>query len=203
MTLAPAARKLVLALHLTSSLGWIGAVVAYVALGVSAVTTQDPQVVRGAWVAMELTGWSVIVPMSLASLVTGIVISLGTPWGLFRHYWVVISLALTLFATVILVLHMPDVSAVAAMVRQADDASLAGGHGGDLFHAIGGLVVLLVITVLNIYKPQGLTSYGWRKQQEARTRLAGSDSVDGRTAEASIRLAAIGHAPPADKELVR
>ena len=38
--------------------------------------------------------------------------------------------------------------------------------GGDLFHAVGGLVVLLVPLVLNIYKPPGKTRYGWRRTQE-------------------------------------
>jgi hypothetical protein len=86
MTMAPALRKFVLTVHLTSSLGWIGAVIAYLALGVSAVTSRDAQTVRAAWIAMELTGWSVIVPLALAALLSGLVMSLGTPWGLFRHY---------------------------------------------------------------------------------------------------------------------
>src|SRR5712692_10507010 len=108
--MTPGLRKLVLTAHLTFSVGWIGAVVAYLALGVSAVTNHDAQSVRGAWIAMELTGWYVIVPLALAALLTGLAISLGTPWGLFRHYWVLISLALTILATVILLLHMPSVS---------------------------------------------------------------------------------------------
>ena len=37
-----------------------------------------------------------------------------------------------------------------------------------LIHSAGGLVVLLIIQWLNVYKPQGLTPYGWRKQQEER-----------------------------------
>src|SRR3954469_7202290 len=102
MTMAPGLRKLVLTVHLTVSVGWIGAVVAYLALGVAAVTSPDPQTVRAAWIAMELTGWYVIVPLALAALLTGIVMALGTPWGLFRHYWVLISLGLTIFATVVL-----------------------------------------------------------------------------------------------------
>jgi hypothetical protein len=171
MILPPGLRKFVLTVHLTSSVGWIGAVVAYLALGVTSVTSQDASTVRAAWIAMELTGWLVIVPLALAALVTGVVISLGTPWGLFRHYWVLISLVLTIFATVVLVLHMPDVSALAKMAREADSAHLQG-LGGDLFHAGVGLLVLLAITVLNVYKPQGLTPYGWRKQQEQRAGLA-------------------------------
>ena len=164
-------RKLVLAVHLTASLGWVGAVIAYVALGLSVTTGGDPQGVRAAWIAMELMGWWVIVPLALAALLTGVIISLCTPWGLFRHYWVLISLALTILATAVLVLHMPSVSATAHLARDADGAQL-GQLGGDLGHAVGGLVVLLVITILNVFKPQGLTPYGWRKQQAARARRA-------------------------------
>jgi hypothetical protein len=169
MTMTPGLRKFALTVHLTFSVGWIGAVVAYLALGVAAVTSQEAQTIRATWIAMELTGWYVIVPLALASLLTGLVMALGTKWGLFRHYWVLISLVLTVFAVVVLLLHMPDVSSIADVVQAADDADLAGGLGGDLFHPGVGLLVLLVIQVLNVYKPQGLTPYGWRKQHEQRT----------------------------------
>jgi hypothetical protein len=195
LAMSPGVRKLALTIHLTSSLGWVGAVIAYLALGLSAVNSGDTQAVLAAWIAMELTGWYVIVPLAVASFVTGLVMSLATPWGLFRHYWVVISLILTLFSVVILILHMPSVSAITDSLRaaSADDgaapATSAGnsahggpaGHGGpashgvaggDLFHPGVGLVVLLIVTTLNVYKPRGLTRYGWRKQQEERARLA-------------------------------
>ena len=167
MSMTPGLRKFALTVHVAFSVGLLGAVVAYLALGISAVTSQDPQTVRASWVAMELTGWLVIVPLALAALLTGLVMSLGTPWGLFRHYWVLTTLALTILATVALLLHLPTVSSLADVARDADDASLRG-LGGDLFHAGGGLVVLLVIMVLNMYKPRGMTRYGWRKQQEER-----------------------------------
>src|SRR5262249_33786482 len=171
MTLTPGLRKFALAVHLTASLGWIGAVVAYLALGVSAVISQDAQTVRAAWIAMEVTGWFAIVPLALAALLTGLIISLGTAWGLFRHYWVLISLGLTIFATIVWLFHMPTVSALADMARAVDGAEL-GALGGDLFHPGAGLLVLLVITVLNVYKPRGVTPYGWRKQHEERKRRA-------------------------------
>jgi hypothetical protein len=167
--MTPSLRKFALTVHVICSVGWLGAVIAYLALGVSAVTSRDAQTVRAAWIAMELTGWFVIVPLALASLLTGLVQSLGTSWGLFRHYWVLITLVLTVFAIVILLLHMPTVSALAGMARAANDTNLSG-LGGDLFHAGGGLLVLLVITVLNVYKPRGMTPYGWRKQHEQRTK---------------------------------
>lgn len=157
-------RKLALTVHLTFSIGWIGAAIAYLGLGVAATTTEDSQTIRSAWIAMEVVGWFVIVPLAVASLLTGLVMALGTKWGLFRHYWVIFSFALTLFATVTLLLHMPTVSSMADVARTADAATLEG-LGGDLGHPAIGLVVLLVVQILNMYKPRGMTSYGQRRQR--------------------------------------
>ena len=167
--MAPAFRKLALAVHLTVSLGWIGAVVVYLVLGVAAETSESAETVRAAWIAMELTGWLAIAPMAVTALLTGLVMSLGTPWGLFKHYWVLISLLLTAISTVVLLLHMPDVSSTADLAREAEGTHLTG-LGGDILHPGLGLVVLLAITALNIYKPRGMTPYGWRKQQDMRKR---------------------------------
>lgn len=161
MTMTPTVRKGALTAHLTVSVGWVGAIVAYLALGLTASTTQDPETIRAAWISMEAIGWYALVPLALTSLATGLLMGLGTRWGLFRHYWVVFSLVLTTFATIILLLHMPTVSAIAEVARQADAATLRG-LGGDLFHAGAGLLVLLLVTGLNVVKPRGLTPYGQR-----------------------------------------
>jgi hypothetical protein len=167
MIMKPGLRKLALSAHLTFSVGWIGTVIAYLALGVTAANSEDVDQVRGAWMAMELVGWYVIVPLAIASVLTGLVMALGTKWGLFLHYWVLISFVLTVFATVILLLHMPTVSSMAEKVQEAEGARLEA-IGGDLSHPGIGLVILLVVQVLNLYKPPGLTPYGWRKQQDRR-----------------------------------
>jgi hypothetical protein len=179
--MSPGLRKLALTVHLVCSVGWVGAVVAYLALSLAAATSPEADTVRAAWTAMELTGWWAIVPLALAALLTGLVLALGTHWGLVRHYWVVISLLLTLLSTVVLVLHMPTVSAMASMARHAEGADLRA-LGGDLFHPGAGLLVLLAITVLNVYKPAGMTPYGWRKQRQecqARPRLTTSPTPAG------------------------
>ena len=169
MTMTPGLRKFALTVHLTFSIGWIGAVVAFLALVVAAMTSQDAQTLRAAWIAMELTGWFAIVPLALASLLTGLVMSLGTKWGLFRHYWVLFSLVLTIVAAVVLLQHMQTVNFFAGVAAETDSADVGGlrdGLRGELLHAGVGLLVLLVIQVLNMYKPQGMTPYGWRKQHE-------------------------------------
>lgn len=164
MRFTPRARKAVLAVHLTVSVGWIGAVVAYLALGVAAVTVTDDQTIRSAWIAMDIIGWDAIVPLAVASLLTGVVMALGTRWGLVRHYWVIISLILTVIAVAVLLLHMPDVTATTNLARTTTGDDLAA-LGGDLAHPAIGLAVLILVQILNIAKPRGLTRYGHQRRQ--------------------------------------
>jgi hypothetical protein len=171
MTMPPRLRKFALAAHLTVSVGWIGAVAAYMALDVAVATSQDTQTLRAAYLGMELIARSVIVPLAFASVLTGLVMSLGTKWGLFRHYWVLISLLLTIVATVVLLVETQTISYFAAMA--ADPTTSSGdlrALGSTLVHSVGGTVVLLVVLVLNVYKPRGMTRYGWHKQQQERRR---------------------------------
>ena len=166
--MTPGLRKFALTAHVISSVGWLGAVVAYLSLVVAALTSRDTQTVSAAWIALELTGWFAIVPLALTSLLTGLVQSLGTHWGLFRHYWVLFKLLLTVFATSVLLLHMPTVSFLADVAARTDSAD-SSALGGELLHAGGGLLVLLVTTGLSVYKPRGMTRYGRRKQHQQRT----------------------------------
>jgi hypothetical protein len=127
--------------------------------------------VRAAYLAMELTGWFVIVALSLASLLTGIVQSLGTTWGLFRHWWVLIKLLITIFATIVLLLHMQPTSrmAGAAAATTLSSADLRDLRIQLVADAGVSLFVLLVAVTLAVYKPRGLTRYGQRKQREHRS----------------------------------
>lgn len=156
-------RKVTLAVHLTVSVGWIGAVATYVALDVAAATGRDAATLRAAYHAMEAIVRSVIVPLAFATLLTGVVISLGTKWGLFRHYWVLISLLLTMFATLVLLAETRTIGALADIAADpatsVDDLRTL---GSTLVHSVGGTVVLLMILVLNIFKPPGMTRYGLR-----------------------------------------
>jgi uncharacterized membrane protein len=163
-TLPPRLRKLALTAHLTVSVGWIGAVFAYLALVLAAWFARDAQTVRASWIGMEVIGWYVLVPLAVASLVTGLVMALGTRWGLFRHYWVLFTLLLTVVAIVVLVGHMPTVSYFADATATADRAS-RDGLQGELLHAGGGLLVLLFVAGLNVFKPRGVTPYGRRERQ--------------------------------------
>ena len=168
MMLSSGQRKCALAAHLVFAVGWVGAALAYLALATAVDTSRSDETIRGSWIAMEITGWFVIVPLAVGTLITGLVMSLGTRWGLLRHYWVLFSLVLTSFATGVLVLHMPTVSSLAGRARTAEGGALAG-LGTDLAHPGIGLFVLLVVLALNVFKPKGLTRYGQRRLAEERT----------------------------------
>lgn len=162
--MTPRLRKFTLTAHVTTSVGWLGAVASFLALAVAGLTSQDAQMVRAAYLAMELTGWFVIVPLSLASPLTGLVQSLGTTWGLFRHYWVLAKLLITIPASIFLLLHMQAIGRIADVVAETTLSSTDLGRLRIQLVADAGaaLLVLLVATTLSVYKPRGMTRYGQR-----------------------------------------
>ena len=169
MIMTPHLRNFTLIAHIVFSVGWIGAIAAYLVLDIAVVISKNDQTLRAAYIAMDLIISSAIVPLAFASLLTGLVVSLGTKWGLFRNYWVIAKLLLTVFATIILLIETQTISYmanIAADPTTSSDDLVA--LGSTLVHSIGGLVVLLLTMILSVYKPRGMTRYGWRKQQEQR-----------------------------------
>lgn len=164
--MTPGLRKLALTAHVTSSVGWLGAVGSFLALAVAGLTTQNPEIVRATYITMELTGWYVIVPLCLAALLTGLIVSLGTPWGLFRHYWVLVKFLITGIAALILLgftQTLGSLGELAANPALSID-ELRTLNQSPALHSGGGLLALLVTTILAVYKPGGMTPYGRRKR---------------------------------------
>jgi hypothetical protein len=158
-------RKAALATHLSLSVGWVGGVLAYLPLDVTTATSADPSALRVAYGGMSVIAGSVIRPLAIGALLTGLLVSVGTSWGLVRHWWVVVSLLLTLFATIVLLIEIGTIDAYAATAADpATTAEQLRSLGSTLVHSVGGLLVLLAILVINVYKPPGLTPYGWRKR---------------------------------------
>jgi hypothetical protein len=166
MTMTPFVRKFALTAHVVASVGWLGAVGGFLALAIAGLASREDHLVRAAYIAMELTGWFVIVPLCFASLLTGVVQSLGTSWGLFRHYWVVVKLVMASLATIVLLVHMRPIghmAHVASAGRSLFATDLAGLRMQLVVDAGAALLVLLVATTLSVYKPRGMTPYGQRK----------------------------------------
>ena len=159
---SPRLRKFALTAHIVSSVGWLGAVVTFLALAIIGLVSHDADLVRGIYLAAEPLTWFVIVPFAIASLSTGVIQSLGTQWGLLRHYWVLFKLVIAVFAGIVLLMYTQTVGSFA-------DAAAAGARLGELraptfvLHSSAALLLLLTTTALAVYKPRGTTRFASRR----------------------------------------
>jgi hypothetical protein len=163
VTVTPRLRKLALTAHVTASVGWIGAVIVFLGLAVIGLTSEDPETVRGAYLVMEPAAWFVLVPLAFASLLTGLLQSLVTAWGLLRHYWVVFKLMINLVTTIVLLLYMQTFELMADVAADPSADLAVVRNASPLLHAGAALVLLLVATTLAVYKPPGRTP-SWRRK---------------------------------------
>ena len=170
--MTPRIRKLTITAHVAFSVGWLGAVAAFLVLSIAGLTSHDAEIVRGAYLSMDLISRFIIIPMCFAALATGLLQALGTPWGLFRPYWILVKFGLAIFASFALLVHQFAVMAVAA--RRVSGAAAEVLFSVDLNSLKAELVrapslaivFLLVATTLGVYKPWGLTRYGRHRRQE-------------------------------------
>jgi len=164
MGMTPAARKFLLTTHVAFSVGWIGALAGFLVLSVMGLISEDALTVRSAYIAMDLINRFVIVPAALLSVLTGIVQALSTPWGLFRHYWVLFKFLIIITATSMLLVKTGPINnmARAAAETALTSADMRGLRLSILGHAIGGLTVLLWVMALGMYKLKAMTPYGVR-----------------------------------------
>ena len=162
LTMSPRLSKLLLTTHITFSVGWIGTVAAFLALSIVGLVGND-QVVRSCYIAMEVVAWFIIVPFCFASLLTGLIQALGTHWGLFRHWWILVKLILTVIATLILMLHMQPISHLAEVATQKvlvyDE--LRNLRVRIIADAGAAILVLVAITTVSVYKRWGKIQFGF------------------------------------------
>jgi hypothetical protein len=165
MAMQPAFCKVVLTAHVVTSVAFPGAVAAFLVLDLAGMTDSPLSVATAN--AMALVGWYAIIPLAIATVLIGVGSSLGTRWGLLRHYWVLVKIVITLPATFLLFLHMQ-------LVDRLAESAAEGISAGDLLatrlqlaiYAVAGIVLLTVATGLSVYKPRGLTPYGLRRLDE-------------------------------------
>lgn len=175
MVMTPNVRKFALTLHITFSVAWIGAVASFLALAIAGLISRDEAITRACYVAMDLITSFVILPLVVASLLTGIVSSIGTAWGLFRHYWVLLKLLLTIACIIILFVHLQPIAVLAGEAEKMTglSAELRGQQILMVVAASAALAVLLLLAALSVYKLRGVTPYGTREQGST---AVGSDS---------------------------
>ncbi|MCX5387597.1 DUF2269 domain-containing protein [Streptomyces sp. NBC_00083] len=154
------ARRGWLVAHIAVSVSWLGLTLGLLALGITACTTDSPAMTEAAYRAMKVFGDWLVVPIALVSLGTGVVLSLGTRWGLARHHWVWVKFWLTLVTLCLSAFSLrpeingavtagvPDISLVAAPVVSSS--------------------AYFFMTAVSVLKPWGLTSRGRKHRAQER-----------------------------------
>ena len=157
----PRVSKLLLTTHITFSVGWIGTIAAFLALSIVGLIGND-LTVGACYIAMEVVAWFIIVPFCFASLLTGLIQALGTHWGLFKHWWILVKLILTVIATLILMLHVQPISYLADVATQQVIAhdDLRNLRIRIIADAAAAILVLVAITTVSVYKPWGKIQFG-------------------------------------------
>jgi hypothetical protein len=169
----PMRRSLLIA-HIAVSVSWLGLTVGLLTLGIAAFLTGDPAMAHIATGAMKIFGDWLVAPVALLSLLSGLVLALGTPWGLARHRWVWTKFWLTLIATSLSIFSLrPDISEAASTGVVDIDLVIAPSVATATY---------LFIIAISVLKPWGLTGRGRRLRTEARSAKAVDERSPRRTA---------------------
>jgi len=156
-------RNLLLALHIVTAVGALATDAILLSLAVTGRFSRDADMIRGAYLVMELLLSTVLLPFALTALVTGVMLGLGSRWGIVRHYWVLTKLVLTLAAaTAGALLLRPALNESAANVLAVPLADLpATGIGPVAIRVIAGptigVLLMTAAVVLAVSKPWGQT----------------------------------------------
>lgn len=169
----PGVRRFALVAHVTCSVGWLGTVATFLAMAIVGAASSDEQTARGVYLVLDRVAWFTLVPLAAGTLITGVIQSLATQWGLFRHYWVLFKLVITAVATVVLLQYMPTFAAMAGIAADADTTLTEIRNPSPVLHAALALAGLFAANVLAVYKPRGLTPFGERHRSPARATPAG------------------------------
>ncbi|GAA2653305.1 membrane protein [Streptomyces vastus] len=164
------ARRATLVVHVAASACWLGLTLGLLVLGITATTTGSAETVEASVRAMKLFADWLLLPLAFFTFLSGLVLSLGTPWGLTRHRWVYTKFWLTLATMTATVFALrPGVDSAVAAVS-------AGGPLPDVSEVLAGPIVSLsayvFMTVISVLKPWGLTRRGQN------LRIAARKSVD-------------------------
>lgn len=159
--LTPTTRKLLLLLHIVVSVGWLGLNVGNLTLAITGLTTDDPGTQHAAFGAMYLIGGTLLIPVSLLALVSGVLLGMYSKWGLVRYRWVLVKLVLTIIAVVLIPLSLlPGLRELSALVAATPADRLADSGPLALDMLAAGLVstsMYVTNAVLSVLKPWGRT----------------------------------------------
>jgi hypothetical protein len=154
-------RNLLLTVHVVVAVGVLGVDLVLLTLGVTGLASHDAALTRAVYLTMGLLADTILLPLAIGALASGVLLGIGTNWGLTRHYWVLSKLVLTIgLATVAVFVLRPALDRAAAQVVATPLAELSAAGIGQLARVAAvapaaALLVLLTAVAFAIFKPWG------------------------------------------------
>lgn len=154
-------RKWLLALHLIFSGIMIGGAVAFLIFSITAASTDDEGVLKACYFCMYVLAKTSIRASTIGALVTGILLSVLTRWGLFRFYWIMVKEVLTLLAVALGPVGMYYWSLKAMTLTSAEGLNAIKNpvfivNNGQLWTGIAlQIISLTAIFAISVFKPWG------------------------------------------------
>lgn len=145
--LTPRSRRAIVVLHVISSVAILGQVWVNAVLAVIAILT--PGSARAAYSFMQALVYASAAPLSVLALVSGVVLGLGTKWGVLRFRWVAAKLVLLLITVLTgITIQGPLLDGLLAAPSPTAQAA-------NLVTTGVQFVLLVVATWLSVVKPGG------------------------------------------------
>lgn len=186
MTLSRPTRRAVLVVHVVVSVGWLGLTLCLLTLAIAGVAGDSAATDEMAYRAMKTFGDWLLAPLALLTALSGVLLSVGTHWGLARHRWVWIKFLMTIgLATASLLALRPGLSEAAAQVGAGEQVDGV----GLLFGPSVSLAAYVFITAVSVLKPWGLTRRGQRQraaEQAARKGTGARRGTDGKAVATGV-----------------
>lgn len=158
-------RRVLLVLHIVSSVGWLGISFTMLALAIAGRFPDHGSTRTAAYWAMHLFANVLVIPISLASLASGVLLGLTTKWGLLRHLWVTTKLAITTAtaALSIFVLRGQIDTAYVHSSLHLEGAALSRAATSLVIAGTVSVSLYTLVVALSVFKPWGLTRRGRRR----------------------------------------
>ena len=175
MKLPPRWRKLVLTAHVITAVGWLGVDLVMLTFGIAGLTGADPELV---YPAQSYIGRVLFTPLSALVWLIGVINALFTPWGLVKHWWVLVKLLVTtlMLCLVVFLLYpsLTDAGSLAAELPLRDRINMVVAPSVST-------TLLIFATVLSTYKPWGRV----RRKVDAKSISRSSGAAKGSSTFAS------------------
>jgi uncharacterized membrane protein len=161
LTLPRNVRRAVLTAHIIASVGLLGDSAGFLAVAIRGASTSDPELAHASYELLAMFSAVFGIPLSVITLLTGVMLGVSSKWGVVRHGWVAAKLGLVV-----------SVMAVGALVIGPASEAMRNGSDGQetvlIVAAAYDVLALSLATGLSVYKPGGRRRAARRRAVAAR-----------------------------------